>query len=86
MTKEEMMGNYYNKYYEQNYKIAQQYIQEAMKRGKKYVYLPGKNNRDDFEWCACSETIDRLREDGFDIDVVWNPWEYWSVEWGYDSF
>ena len=20
---------------------------------------------------------------GFDIDKVWNPWKYWSIEWGY---
>ena len=56
-----------------------------LKEGEKYVYLPGKNSRDEFGWCATPETIDRLREDGFDIDVVWNPWEYWSVEWGYNN-
>ena len=83
MTKEEMMCEYYADNGERNYTIAQEKIREAMKNGDKYVYLPGKNSRDEFSWCATPETIDRLREDGFDIDVVWNPWEYWSVEWGY---
>ena len=55
-----------------------------MKSGKKYVYLPGKNgSRFEFTWSATYETIARLREDGFDIDVVWDPWDYWSIEWGY---
>ena len=37
----------------------------------------------EFTWSATEETIARLREDGFDIDKVWDPWEYWSIEWGY---
>ena len=81
MTREEMM----KQYYESNYEKAQEMIQKAMEKGDKYVYLPGKNSRDEFRWCATPETIDRLREDGFDIDVVWSPWEYWSVEWGYNN-
>jgi hypothetical protein len=52
-----------------------------MENGEKYVYLHGKNSRGDFSWCATSETISRLKEDGFKIDETWNPWEYWSVEW-----
>lgn len=66
---------------ENNYKEAQRKIAEAMKAGEDYVYLPGKNNREEFTWSATYETISRLREDGFDIDEVWDPWEYWSVEW-----
>ena len=85
MTKEDMLREYYADNSERNYTIAQEKIREAMKNGEKYVYLPGKNSRDEFSWCATPETIDKLREDGFDIDVVWNPWEYWSVEWGYNS-
>ena len=55
-----------------------------MESGKRYVYLPGKNGGScEFTWSATNETITRLREDGFDIDVVWDPWEYWSIEWGY---
>jgi len=84
MTKEEMMEAYYiNGNNERNYEEAQRRIKEAMESGEKYVYLPGKNGADDFNWVATGETIARLREDGFDIDVVWDPWEYWSVEWGY---
>ena len=67
-----------------NYKEAQKRIKEAMESGKKCVYLPGKNgSRFEFTWSATYETIARLREDGFDIDVVWDPWDYWSIEWGY---
>lgn len=84
MTREEMVNAYYtNGDGERNYEEAQRRIQDAMEKGEPYVYLPGKNGADEFDWVATSETITRLREDGFDIDQVWDPWEYWSVEWGY---
>ena len=82
MTKEEMLDAYYTDY-DKNYKEAQKRIKEAMESGKKYVYLPGKHSSGEFTWSATDETIARLREDGFDIDKVWNPWKYWSIEWGY---
>ena len=67
-----------------NYIEAQRRIKEAMEKGERYVYLPGKNGSvSDFSWVATYETISRLREDGFDVDEVWNPYEYWSIEWGY---
>ena len=84
MTKEEMINAYYtNGNGERNYEEAQKIIKEAMESGKKYVYLPGKHSSGEFTWSATDETIARLREDGFDIDVVWDPWDYWSIEWGY---
>ena len=84
MTKEEMVNAYYtNGDGERNYEEAQKLIKEAMEKGKSYVLLPGKNSRDEFRWVASPDTIAKLREDGFDIDKMWNPWEYWSVEWGY---
>ena len=84
MTKEEMVNAYYtNGDGERNYEEAQKQIKEAMENGESYVFLPGKNSCDEFSWVASPDTIARLREDGFDIDKVWNPWEYWSVEWGY---
>lgn len=83
MTREEMMQNYYPSYGKKNYEEAQRQIKEAMEKGEKYVYLPGKANPNEFNWVATYETIRRLREDGFDIDKVWNPYEYWSIEWGY---
>lgn len=52
-----------------------------MNNGENYVYLPGKINSEGFNWSATPETITRLEKDGFDIDKVWNPFEYWSVEW-----
>ena len=83
MTKEEMLNAYYTDY-DKNYKEAQKRIKEAMESGEKYVYLPGKNGSSgEFTWSATDGTIAKLREDGFDIDVVWDPWEYWSIEWGY---
>ena len=83
MTKEEMINAYYtNGNGERNYEEAQKIIKEAMESGKKYVYLPGKHSSGEFTWSATDETIARLREDGFDIDKVWNPWKYWSIEWG----
>lgn len=80
MTKDEMLKKYSISNRENNYKEAQRRIAEAMKNGEKYVLLSGKNFRGEFT----QETIDRLEEDGFDIDRVWNPFEYWSVEW-YDK-
>ena len=81
-----MMDSYYtNGNGEKNYEEAQKRIREAMENGEPYVLLPGKNNSDEFGWTATPETIYRLQEDGFDIDKVWNPWEYWSVEWGYND-
>ena len=85
MTKEEMVNAYYTKGDgERNYEEAQKRIKEAMESGEKHVLLPGKNGSSTvFTWSATGKTIARLREDGFDIDKVWDPWEYWSVEWGY---
>ena len=84
MTKEQMMNKFYTKKSSYNYKEAQLRIQSAMRRGEPYVLLPGKNGMtNDFSWTASPETIERLRKDGFDIDKVWDPYEYWSVEWGY---
>ncbi len=84
MTKQEMLKNYYSPHSEEtNYQQAQEIIKKAMEKGEKYVYLPGKCNCGDFHWVALPSTISRLRDDGFDIDVVWQPWEYWSIEWGY---
>ena len=78
----------YNEYFpcgqkcaEDNYAEAQRMIAEAMKEGQHYVYLPGKHNEKAFSWCAIPETIEKLQKDGFQIDKVWNPYEYWSVEW-----
>lgn len=68
---------------ERNYEEAQKRIREAMENGEKYVYLPGKNSADEFNWVATSETIAKLIADGFDVDNVWDPYEYWSIEWGY---
>lgn len=84
MTKKDMMEKYYSMSPNNNYEEAQKRIKEAMENGEKYVYLPGKNSSSsDFSWSATEKTIELLRKDGFDIDVVWNPYEYWSVEWGY---
>lgn len=69
---------------EANYEEAQRRIKEAMLGGDKYVYLPREMFKSEFTWWVTNETIERLREDGFDIDKVWQPWEYWSVEW-YDD-
>lgn len=83
MTKDEMMAAYFKETLDHNYAEAQRRIKEAMQAGEKYVYLPGKNSRDEFSWVAMSETIEKLRDDGFSIDEMWDPWEYWSIEWGY---
>ena len=86
MTKDEMMNQYYpDGGSEKNYEEAQRRIKEAMEAGEKYVYLPGKNCAHEFNWVATWDTIYRLQEDGFTIDKAWNPYEYWSVEWGYDE-
>ena len=81
MTKDEMLKKYSPSDNENNYQEAQRRIAEAMKNGENYVYLPGKINSEEFNWSATPETITRLEKDVFDIDKVWNPFEYWSVEW-----
>lgn len=48
MTREEMLKEYSILDSENNYKEAQRRIAEAMKRGEKYVYLPGKCNSEEF--------------------------------------
>ena len=83
MTKQEMMERYYPNFDKNNYKTACDMSREAMQDGEKGVYLPGKSSISDFNWVATHDTIERLREDGFNIDVVWNPCEYWSIEWGF---
>ncbi len=83
MTKDEMMEKYYPVDEESNYKKAQDIIKACMCRGEKFVYLPGKINKQAFSWVATKKTIQRLREDGFDVDKVWKPNEFWSIEWGY---
>ena len=71
--------NFGCKYYETGY-----WDSDENEEGEPYVLLPGKNGMTaDFNWVALPETIERLRKDGFDIDKVWDPFEYWSVEWGY---
>ena len=83
MTKYEMMEKYYSNFDKNNYETACELIKKAMQAGEKGVYLPGKHSVSEFTWVATKETIDKLREDGYDIDVEWEPWDYWSVEWGY---
>ena len=85
MTKEEMLEKYSPNSSENNYEEAQRRIKEAMKAGENGVLLPGKEAlSSEFDWICTSETIAKLEEDGFDIDKVWNPCEYYSVEWGYN--
>ena len=85
MTKEEMLEKYSPNNSENNYEEAQRRIKEAMKAGENGVYLPGKEAlSSEFDWICTSETIAKLKEDGFDIDKVWNLCKYYSVEWGYN--
>lgn len=81
MTKEEMKELYLTTSGKVNYQEAQRRIKEAMERGENYVYLPKSEFKDEFNWTVSAETITRLREDGFDINKVWQPYEYYSVEW-----
>lgn len=76
-----MLLRYSPDYNVKNYAEAQRRIAKAMQEGLDFVYLPGKFNADHFNWVATEETIERLRNDGFDIDNRWNPIEYWSIEW-----
>ena len=74
-----MIREYFKGSDEGNYEEAQRRIKEAMEKGENYVFLP--KTPGEFNWVATSETIERLMNDGFDIDKVWQPWEYYSVEW-----
>ena len=55
-----------------------------MEQGEKYVSLPreGFSNVRFATW----DTIDKLREDGFHIDEMWQSYDSWSVEWGYEDY
>ena len=81
MTKQEMLMRYHSNNPDNNYQEAQNRIRLAMEKGEDYVYLPKEVYKADFGWWATDKTIDRLREDGFAINEVWEPAEYWSVEW-----
>ena len=76
-----MTEQYFKGAGEGNYEEAQRRIKEAMEKGEYYVLLPKSMFSDEFTWSATPETIGRLINDGFDIDKVWQPYEYYSVEW-----
>jgi len=81
MTREEMENQYFKNAGEANYEEAQRRIKEAMEKGEYYVYLPKREFASEFSWTVTSETIGKLVNDGFDINKVWDPYEYYSVEW-----
>lgn len=81
MTRQEMVDKYLFTAGENNYEEAQRRIKDAMMNGDFYVLLPKEEFKEDFGWWATGETIGRLINDGFDINKVWQPDEYWSVEW-----
>lgn len=81
MTKDEMIAHYFRGGIENNYAEAQDRIKKAMLEGNIYVYLPKEEYAGEFNWVALTSTICRLKEDGFNINKIWDPEEYWSVEW-----
>lgn len=82
MTREEMLKKYSTTgNQENNYEEAQRRIKEAMQNGEKYVLLPKETFKSEFTWWATDETISRLVADGFDLNTMWQPWEYNSIEW-----
>ena len=81
MTKDEMLAR--STFQQDNYKRCQDIIQDAMNSGEKYVFIP--KDYPCFSWYATNKTIERLKEDGFIIDKMFEPDEYHSVEWGFDD-
>lgn len=81
MTKEEMVKRYLVTKGNANYEEAQRRIRDAMLKGENYVQLPKPEFESQFGWAVCSETLERLKEDGFAINKEWQPYEYYSVEW-----
>ena len=81
MTRQEMVEKYSAIGGENNYVEAQRRIKEAMLKGESYVLLPKEEFNGEFSWWATSDTISRLVNDGFDLNKVWQPAEYWSIEW-----
>lgn len=80
MTKDEMLERFSPMSEKNNYLEAQKRIAKAMAEGKSYVYLP--INLPCFSWHATVETITKLVvEDGFKLNEVWQPAEYYSIEW-----
>ena len=87
MTKDEMLERYSpTKSKQNNYEEAQRRIKEAMENGEKYCYLPREEYEAEFTWTVTSDTISRLINDGFHIDEILQPAEYYSVEWGYEDW
>ena len=83
MTKETMLARFYRNGGKKNYEEAQLRIMQAMRDGEKYCLLPREEYGEQFKWYATSDTISRLVRDGFKVNEVWQPAEYWSIEWGY---
>lgn len=81
MTRQEMIEKYSLVGADNNYEEAQRRIKEAMLKGESYVLLPKEEFSHEFSWWATSDTIERLVKDGFDLNEVWQPAEYWSIEW-----
>jgi len=88
MTKDQMIERFLLSRFElvgedKNYVEAQKRIKAAMEMGGYRVNLPGKSaeSKKEFSWTATLETIEHLKKDGFQVDVVNNEPDYWSIEW-----
>ena len=76
-----MIEKYYKPSVELNYIEAQERIKEAMQVNENYVYLPKETYKHEFKWFLMPDTLVRLLEDGFRVNELWDPEEYWSIEW-----
>lgn len=76
-----MIEKYYKPSVEQNYVEAQERIKKAMQDHENYVYLPKETYKSQFKWFLMPDTLTRLLDDGFHVNELWDPEEYWSIEW-----
>ena len=69
------------KFANDNYNIIQEHIKEAMQKGKHCIYVGCEDCRNDFksDWVCNDSTVEKLREDGFDVHSY--SYDQWEISW-----
>lgn len=82
MTKEELLQDVAN----ENYKVVQQHIREAMEYGKtSEEFFPEGEVDYDSEWLCRNRVINMLKNDGFTVDIDSKYQKKITVSWNDDN-